>query len=159
MFVKGKSGNPAGRRKGTLNLPEVRALLKPYAKDIVGNMVKLMAHVIGRQRVQPDRFVAADAEGMTQTLRRQIPDHAVADMSPPRRRACGRLASRMHVLSDGKIVSCEQDVLGRQPLGHLATDRVAEVWAQRFAALRSDHRRGEWGKHSLCGNCREWHRP
>ena len=89
----------------------------------------------------------------------QIPDHSVADMSPPRRRACGRLASRMHVLSDGKIVSCEQDVLGRQPLGDLATNRVADVWAQRFAALRSDHRRGEWDKHSLCGNCREWHRP
>jgi MoaA/NifB/PqqE/SkfB family radical SAM enzyme len=89
----------------------------------------------------------------------QIPDHAVADMSPPARRACGRLASRMHVLSDGKIVSCEQDVLGRQRLGDLTTDRVADVWAQRFGAMRSDHRRGEWSKHSLCGRCREWHRP
>ena len=89
----------------------------------------------------------------------QIPDHAVADMSPPKRRACGRLSSRMHVLSDGKIVSCEQDVLGRQPLGDLAEDRIADVWAQRFGTLRSDHRRGEWNKHSLCGTCREWHRP
>ena len=89
----------------------------------------------------------------------QIPDHAVADMAPPKRRACGRLASRMHVLSDGKIVSCEQDVLGRQLLGDLSEDRVADVWAQRFGALRSDHRRGEWNKHSLCGACREWHRP
>jgi hypothetical protein len=89
----------------------------------------------------------------------QIPDHAVADMSPPKRRACGRLASRMHILSDGAIVACEQDAMGRQPLGDLAVDRVAEVWARRFGAMRSDHRRGEWNKHSLCGACREWHRP
>ena len=89
----------------------------------------------------------------------QIPDHAVADMSPPARRACGRLASRMHVLSDGTIVACEQDAMGRQPLGDLAVDRVADVWARRFGAMRSDHRRGEWNKHSLCGACREWHRP
>jgi hypothetical protein len=89
----------------------------------------------------------------------QIPDHAVADMSPPARRPCGRLASRMHILCDGTIVSCEQDVTGRQALGHLASDRVADVWARGFGAMRSDHRRGEWGKYSLCGACKEWHRP
>lgn len=88
----------------------------------------------------------------------QIPDHAVADMGPPSRRPCGRLASRMHILSDGGIVSCEQDVLGRQVLGDLANDSIEEVWDARFGALRAEHRRGEWAKHSLCGSCREWHR-
>jgi radical SAM protein with 4Fe4S-binding SPASM domain len=89
----------------------------------------------------------------------QIPDHAVADMAPPLRRPCGRLVSRMHVLCDGTIVSCEQDVMGRQALGNIASDQIADVWAQRYGALRRDHGRGEWAKHSLCGNCREWHRP
>jgi hypothetical protein len=89
----------------------------------------------------------------------QIPDQSVADMSPPARRPCGRLASRMHVLCDGTIVSCEQDVLGRQALGSLVSDRIADVWARRFGALRADHNRGNWSRHALCGNCREWHRP
>ena len=89
----------------------------------------------------------------------QIPDHAIADMAPPLRRPCARLDSRITVLSDGRIVSCEQDVLGRQALGTLASDRIADVWARRFGALRADHNRGNWSRHALCGNCREWHRP
>jgi hypothetical protein len=89
----------------------------------------------------------------------QIPDHSAADMSPPARRPCGRLASRMHILSNGKIVSCEQDVTGRQVLGDIETDRISDVWSRRFGALRADHRAGQWAKHSLCGGCREWHRP
>ena len=53
----------------------------------------------------------------------QIPDHAVADMAPPLRRPCARLESRMTILSDGRIVTCEQDVLGRQTLGSLGEIR------------------------------------
>ena len=66
----------------------------------------------------------------------QIPDASVADMSPPLRRACARLNSRLTVLSDGRIVSCEQDVLGRHSLGQIGRYSLAEVWRQRFGALR-----------------------
>lgn len=89
----------------------------------------------------------------------QIPDVSVADMSPPRRRPCVRLASRLTILCDGRIVSCEEDVLGRQALGEIGRDPLAEVWQQRFGALRADHHNASWNKHSVCGNCREWHRP
>jgi radical SAM protein with 4Fe4S-binding SPASM domain len=88
----------------------------------------------------------------------QIPDVSVADMSPPRRRPCARLASRLMVLCDGRIVSCEEDVLGKQVLGEIGRDSVAEVWQARFGALRADHHNAAWEKHSVCGNCREWHR-
>jgi hypothetical protein len=89
----------------------------------------------------------------------QIPDHSVADMSPPCRRPCARLASRLTVLCDGAIVACEQDFNGQSPLGTVATTTIAEVWQSKFAALRTDHANGSFMKHALCGACKEWHRP
>ena len=38
-----------------------------------------------------------------------VPDVGVADMTPPGRKACNRLASRITILCDGRIVSCEED--------------------------------------------------
>ena len=88
-----------------------------------------------------------------------VPDVAVADMAPAKRRPCARINSRLTILSDGRIVSCEEDVLGRQTLGMLSNDRIADVWQKQFGSLRSDHRAGVIQKHSVCANCREWHRP
>jgi radical SAM protein with 4Fe4S-binding SPASM domain len=89
----------------------------------------------------------------------QIPDAAVADMAPARRSACARLASRMAVLSDGRVVSCEQDVLGRHPLGEVGKQSLTQIWQRSIGALRTDHQQGNWAKHELCAGCREWHRP
>jgi hypothetical protein len=89
----------------------------------------------------------------------QIPDHAVADMSPPRRRPCGRLQSRMTVHSDGTIPSCEQDVLAAQPMGDVAHEGVVKSWRGRLGQLRREHFLGELGGLRICGKCREWHRP
>jgi MoaA/NifB/PqqE/SkfB family radical SAM enzyme len=89
----------------------------------------------------------------------QIPDCAVADMSPPRRRACGRLKNRMTILSDGTVASCEQDVLGRQAMGHVLRQPLCEIWRNGFAAIREEHACGRFAAQSLCGACREWHRP
>jgi len=88
-----------------------------------------------------------------------VPEIAVADMAPPRRRACARLTSRVTVLSDGRIVSCEQDVLGRQAVGRIGEDRLADVWREGFGALRDVHRRQAWTEKPMCAGCREWHRP
>jgi spiro-SPASM protein len=86
-------------------------------------------------------------------------DTAVADMSPPRRTACSRLASRVTVLSDGQIVSCEQDILGRQSFGTLGVDQLKEIWQHRMSKLRQTHRDGQWSANQTCTNCKEWHRP
>jgi radical SAM protein with 4Fe4S-binding SPASM domain len=86
-------------------------------------------------------------------------DTAVADMSPPRRTACSRLASRVTVLSDGRIVSCEQDILGRQSFGTLGVDSLKETWQHRMSKLRQTHRDGQWAANPVCANCKEWHRP
>jgi hypothetical protein len=88
-----------------------------------------------------------------------VEDVSVGDMAPPQRVPCRRLASRMTALSDGTIVSCEEDVLGRQAMGHLAGERLDTVWAERFGALRSAHADERWDACDLCRACREWHRP
>jgi spiro-SPASM protein len=89
----------------------------------------------------------------------QADDTAVADMSPPRRGPCTRLASRLTILSDGTIVSCEQDIHARQSLGAIGIESIKEVWQQRMATLRQSHRDGRWADHPICANCKEWHRP
>lgn len=89
----------------------------------------------------------------------RIPDVAAADMAPAGRRACGRLNSRVTVLSDGQVVSCEEDVTGRQLMGRLGHGSLSDIWRKRFEALRDDHRKEKWGIHAVCAGCREWHRP
>ena len=89
----------------------------------------------------------------------QIPDAAVADMSPPKRRPCARLNSRMTVLSDGRIVSCEQDVIGRHVVGQAGVDAIQDVWRKKMQPLRESHASGCWSKHELCAGCRAGHRP
>lgn len=89
----------------------------------------------------------------------QIPDVGVADMAPPGRRPCTRIASRASILCDGSVVSCEEDVQGRQTMGHLGSASLSEIWQENFPKLRIDHREGRWDRHDLCKGCREWHRP
>jgi hypothetical protein len=89
----------------------------------------------------------------------QIPDMAVADMSPPRRGPCARIASRLTILSDGRAVSCEQDVLARQQVGDLRFDSLAVVWNRGMHPLRQPYAAGKGAEHPLCAACREWHRP
>lgn len=88
----------------------------------------------------------------------QITDLAVADMAPSVRRACSRLGSRMTILSDGRIVSCEQDVLGKQTMGIVGQTPIQEIWQQSFGVLRKCHANADWASKPLCGACREWHR-
>lgn len=87
-----------------------------------------------------------------------IPEVAVADMSPPRRKPCARLWSRMTILSNGKVVSCEQDVTGRQVVGDVTEGAIREIWRDRFSPLRSAHRAESWSSQPICVGCREWHR-
>ena len=93
------------------------------------------------------------------TYNGRLPDVGVADMTPPNRRPCHRLASRLTVLSDGTVVTCEQDVTGVQPMGRVGDRPLTDVWRDRFASLRACHAAGRWDEQPLCGGCREWHRP
>jgi len=87
----------------------------------------------------------------------QIPNLAVAEMAPPRRRACARLDHRLTILSDGAAVACEEDVRAAAPVGHIERDSLAHLW-RKLSPLRADHQGGQWDRHSLCANCKQWHR-
>jgi radical SAM protein with 4Fe4S-binding SPASM domain len=89
----------------------------------------------------------------------QIPDVSLAQMEPPRRRACNRIARRLTVLSDSRITACEQDFRGRHALGRIGKDSLENIWTGRMSALRRDHADGNWHKHPLCTACKDWHRP
>src|SRR5439155_9228576 len=56
----------------------------------------------------------------------QMPTIELADMQPPRRSACRRLESRLTILSDGSIVACEQDVLGKPKPGTIGADPIRD---------------------------------
>ncbi len=92
------------------------------------------------------------------TFGNAIPDAGVAGMSPPRRMPCSRIASRMTILSDGRIVSCEQDVQGGQTVGKIGDAPLSEIWTKSFEPLRSAHAVIELKQFPLCQNCQEWHR-
>jgi radical SAM protein with 4Fe4S-binding SPASM domain len=88
-----------------------------------------------------------------------IPKLSLADMSPTCRSACARISSRLTILSDGRMVACEQDVLGKQVFGNIANQSLHEIWKSRLAPLRADHVNKDWAKHVCCANCKDWHRP
>lgn len=88
-----------------------------------------------------------------------IPDVGVGDMSPPKRLACRRLASRVTVLSDGSVVSCEEDLRGRQIIGNVNDSPLDAIWAQQFGRLRQLHADQQWDACEVCRTCSEWHRP
>jgi spiro-SPASM protein len=89
----------------------------------------------------------------------QIPDVAVADMAPSGRKPCHRIASRLTILSDGRVVSCEQDAGGANEMGQIGKNTLRAIWQREFGLLRRDHQQGKWTTNSLCEKCREWHRP
>ncbi len=89
----------------------------------------------------------------------QIPDHACADMAPKKRRPCARIHHRMTLLSDGTIPACEQDVMGKHPIGHAAHQPLTEIWQSNFKPLRADHQTLSLDARPLCTTCKEWHRP
>jgi MoaA/NifB/PqqE/SkfB family radical SAM enzyme len=92
----------------------------------------------------------------------QIPDQAVANMASPLRKPCSRISERLTILSDGQVVSCEQDILGKQAFGNAGgiagQTPIQEIWQTGFGSLRQCHQAGEWASRPLCGKCREWHR-
>lgn len=89
----------------------------------------------------------------------RIEDVAAADMSPPKRCPCRRLGSRMTILCDGRVASCEEDVLGEQCAGRAGEESMSGIWMHRMSGLRDAHALGEWSYGPLCDRCRQWHRP
>lgn len=87
-----------------------------------------------------------------------MPAQSPVPMAPPRRQACRQISRRITILSDGKISLCDQDWLGRAPLGDARTQPLIDVW-QRAQEIAEQHAAGRFTELTLCGSCTEWHRP
>ncbi|WP_428387832.1 radical SAM/SPASM domain-containing protein [Mucisphaera sp.] len=87
-----------------------------------------------------------------------MPEQSPVSMEPPKRSACRQLGERMSILSDGTVALCDQDWLGRDPLGDVKIDTLQNIW-QRVAERQEKHRAGRYHELTLCGSCKEWHRP
>ncbi len=87
-----------------------------------------------------------------------MPEQSPIPMAPPKRVACRQLARRMTVLSDGAVAQCDQDWHGRAPLGDTTIDGLHDIW-RRVREPAEAHAAGRYHELTLCGQCREWHRP
>lgn len=108
---------------------------------------------------------------------------AVTSMTPPHRGACRRAASRVSILADGRVTTCDQDFAGVQIIGTLAAgaprgESEAPLRGEAEALHRGQQtaaesilmnlwtgeslnriRRGDFAAAPLCASCKEWHRP
>jgi spiro-SPASM protein len=86
----------------------------------------------------------------------QLPRRAVTSMSPPTRAGCRRTRSRVMVLADGSMTTCDQDFAGRQVVGSVKKCGLVELW--RRESWR-DIRERAVPKAPLCAACDQWQRP
>jgi hypothetical protein len=87
-----------------------------------------------------------------------MPAQSPVPMEPPDRRACLQLSRRMSILSDGTVAQCDQDWLGRAPIGDARARTLLDIW-RGSRSVAEAHAQQRWGELTICGSCVEWHRP
>lgn len=81
---------------------------------------------------------------------------AVTRTTPPARGICRQTLSRMMILADGSVTTCDQDYRGLQTTGRLPEMSLSDAWhSSRLECVRSQ----KIAEMPLCGGCSEWHRP
>jgi iron-sulfur cluster protein len=87
-----------------------------------------------------------------------MPGMSPVPMQPPGRKGCRQIARRMTILSDGMVARCDQDWLGRAPMGDTRTQTLMDIW-RGSQPLAEAHDERRWSELTICGGCVEWHRP
>jgi Iron-sulfur cluster-binding domain len=105
------------------------------------------SHYMGHALIAP----ACDGCGL-------MPALSPVPMEPPDRRACLQVTRRMSILSDGMAARCDQDWLGRAPIGDTRARTLLDIWRDS-RSLAEAHAGQQWGELTICGQCVEWHRP
>ncbi len=85
------------------------------------------------------------------------PDRAVRfSTAPGNCTGCRRTRTRLMILADGTVTTCDQDFAGKQELGNLRNADIEKWWQSNALG---NTRIGEFSSLLLCQNCQEWHRP
>ena len=87
-----------------------------------------------------------------------MPALSPVPMQPPDRKGCRQITRRMSILSDGTVARCDQDWLGRAPMGDTRTQTLIDIW-RSSEQLAKAHEENKWNELTICGGCVEWHRP
>ena len=90
-----------------------------------------------------------------------MPEMSPVKMAPPTRMACRQVSRRVTILSDGTVAQCDQDWLGKAPLGKLDDNTMSlpQLWEDKGKSLCASHAALDIDTLELCKNCHEWHRP
>ena len=83
-----------------------------------------------------------------------LPQKKVTDLSPLNRFPCWHLKRDLHVLLDGSVPVCREDLTGEHSLGNIFSDPLEEIW-ERGKEWYEMHIAGEYPR--LCGDCDEYY--
>ncbi len=82
-----------------------------------------------------------------------------SEMCPLFRFPCRQLLEGPHVLWNGDIVPCREDVDGEHVVGHVRDGLTAAWRGARMASVLQVHDTGSWDASAFCGPCKEWYYP
>jgi radical SAM protein with 4Fe4S-binding SPASM domain len=80
-----------------------------------------------------------------------------ADYSPLHRFPCRQVLAGPHILWNGSIVPCREDIDGEEVMGQLE-DGLLKVWkSDPMRQFIARHCRGAWSESPFCSSCKEWY--
>lgn len=161
----GGSGGSGGYEQvlgGIDNLVAAMGRAKSFLPLIVPEMIKTHQTVPVMEKFYDQwikRFGSAVIRGYSDRAG-QLPDLAISSMAPPKRVPCRRIWQSMVILADGVVTACDEDFLGKMPVGDITSNTLQEIWqGPTFSRLRQMHVAGTLDDYPLCRACRQWHRP
>jgi spiro-SPASM protein len=85
---------------------------------------------------------------------KRLPQIRVGDLSPVSRFPCWHLQRDMHVLVDGTVPLCREDINSSEDMGNIFSDGLANAWASAAGKYEA-HVNGRF--EGICGECDEYY--
>ncbi|MFP4549188.1 MAG: spiro-SPASM protein [Spirochaetales bacterium] len=84
----------------------------------------------------------------------RLPQRKIGDISPLKRFPCWHLQRDLHVMIDGRVPLCREDIDSSDALGNLVEEGIEKVW-QRGMTRWTDHVAGKF--EGICKECDEYY--
>ena len=74
-----------------------------------------------------------------------------------RRSLCQKLISKFTIYSNGDVPYCNEDFMGKYPVGNITEKSIEEIWHKgAIPELRDNHLSGNFETFELCPKCLDW---